>query len=137
MRNLYTLNGWPCLPTRDWRKKGGHPLAWVAWGKHANYSSQALCDAAGGAPSIVVWLFPWDTCSGNNVIARLDALGTRNLGSNSQRFIDCVSSVNPFYQDPAHPNECFWSRSLFYGWQLDHTTEDVEAYGPKLRAFGF
>lgn len=118
-------------------KKGGAPLAWVARNKHANYQSQAACNNGGGGGSVVVIIFPFDDCTGNNTIVRLDAFANRNLGSNSHRFIDCVNSTNPFYQDPAHPNECFWSRSLFYGWQLDHTTEDVEAYGPKMRSFGF
>lgn len=115
---------------------GGYPLSWVARGKHANYSTQSACNDGGGGGSIITVLFPWDDCTGNNSMARLDALGSRNLGSNGHRLIDCVSSVNPFYQDPPHPQECFWSAGSFYGWDLDHST-DSPGYGGKLRSFGF
>lgn len=117
--------------------KGGVPLAWVARKKHANYTSQSTCNDGGGAPGVIADVFSWDDCTGNNTTVPLDALGSRNLGSNSHRFIDCVSSLNPFYQDPPRPQECMWSASQFYGWQLDHTEGEVEGYGPKLRSFGF
>jgi hypothetical protein len=117
-------------------KKGGYPLAWVARSKHANYPSQSACNAGGGGGSLGSFFFPFDDCTGNNSVVRLDALGNRNLGSNGHRLIDCVSSVNPFYQDPPHPQECFWSASKFYGWDIDHST-DSEGYGGQMRSFGF
>jgi len=116
--------------------QGGYPLAWVSRNKHANYTSQSTCDAGGGVPDILLWMFPWDDCGGNNSVDRIDALGNRNLGSNSQRLLNCVNSGNYFYQDPPHPQECFWSASRFYGWQSDHSTS-ADGYGDKLRYFGF
>jgi hypothetical protein len=116
---------------------GGAPIVWVATYKHANYPTQQTCDAGGGAPWPLVELFPFDTCEGADQWFRADAQGTRNLGSNGVRLIDCVYSMNPFYQDPAHPPECFWSWSRFYGWDIDHSTYAEPGYGSRLRSFGF
>jgi hypothetical protein len=104
------------------KKLGRNAIIWVADGKHANYPSQAACDAGNGGGFLVDLVFSYDTCEGNNSFFTFTAPASRNVGSGRVRLIDCVLSQNPFYQDPPHPQECFWSNALFTGWQIDQTT---------------
>jgi hypothetical protein len=99
---------------------GARPIIWVADGKHANYPSQAACDAGTGGGFLVDAIFSFDTCEGNNGFFTLTAPGSRNVGSARVRLIDCVASTNQFYA--TNPKECFWSSARFIGWQLDRTT---------------
>ena len=117
-------------------KVGGAPIAWVAQGKHANYPTQRTCDEGGGAPWPFILVFDFDICGGNDQWFRAASSANLNLGSNDHRLSDCLSSVNPFYQDPPHPQECFWSGARFYGWDLDHSTSST-GYGTNLREQGF
>ncbi|HEY8197321.1 MAG TPA: hypothetical protein VIG04_10100 [Gemmatimonadales bacterium] len=105
-----------------YNKPGLGPVIWVAEGKHANYPSQATCEAGTGGGFLIDAIFSYDTCGNNNSFFTLTAPASRNVGSARVRSIDCVLSQNPFYQDPPHPQECFWSNAKFTGWQLDQTT---------------
>jgi hypothetical protein len=118
------------------RKFGADPIIWVAQGKHANYPSQAACDAGNGGGYLVDLIFSYDTCGGNNSFFRATTGGTRNIGSNAKRILNCILSQNPFYQDPPRRAECFWSDPRFYGWQLDRTTS-AAGYSEALTHHGF
>lgn len=120
------------------RRLGADPNVYVAKWKHSNYRNDSDCDAGNGGGQVIQWVFQFDDCPGNTSSYIVDAFGNRNLGSNVVRLIDCVMSVDPYYQDPVHPSECFWSAAHFYGWQLDQTTgDDPAGYGGLLRAQGF
>lgn len=108
----------------------------MANGKHANYPSQTACDAGNGGPYLVQIVFSYDTCEGNNSFLSATVGANRNLGSSQVKFLDCVASTFPFYQDPPHPNECFWTGTKFVGWQIDQTTYS-SPYKTVLSKFGY
>jgi hypothetical protein len=123
-------------PSMQWGNKiGGAPLIWVAQGKHANYPTQAACDAGNGGGFLIDLVFSYDTCSGNNSFYTPNSGGQRNIGSQLQQLKGCVPSENPFYQVPRR-EECFWSASRFYGWQIDRTTSST-GYRAHLIRWGF
>lgn len=106
---------------------GGYPRAYVARQKHANYATEAMCDAG---------QFGADECR-SNATARVRAGGATagpgsNLGSRAVRLEDCVPSVNPVL---AGRTECYWTVRPFGGWQGREPTADP--YAPKLAAHGF
>jgi hypothetical protein len=117
------------------RRLGADPIIWVAQGKHANYPTQAACDAGNGGGYLVDLVVSFDTCGGNNNFFRATTGGTRNIGSNTVRRIDCVDSEVFGYQTPQR-QECIWTGAKFTGWQLDRSTW-AESYGPILARVGF
>lgn len=137
--NVYSrgLNKYPKQLTYG-RKLGADPVAYVAKWKHSNYKSDAECDAGNGGGDIVNLVFDFDDCPGNTSTFLLDAFGSRNLGSDDVRLLDCVTSEDPMHEAPPRAPECFWSASNFYGWQLDQVSgEDPTGYGALLRQQGF
>lgn len=87
----------------DW---GVKPIVYVSWGKHANYRSDAVCDA--GA-------FYLDDCSAATSVVQTGLPASSNLGNKSPtgtiQLRNCVSSRS------VHPGtECFWSNVHFRGW---------------------
>jgi hypothetical protein len=132
--NRDAVKGYP-LGLKYSRKVGADPIIWVAQGKHANYPTQAACDAGNGGGYLVDLVVSFDTCGGNNDFFRAVTGGNRNVGSNTIRRINQVESEVFGYQTPQR-EEFMWSASRFYGWQLDHTTS-AEGYGPILRRAGF
>lgn len=136
--NLYQRPSGAAYPTQLTyvQRAGATPIAWVARGKHANYRNQAECDAGNGGGDVINWAFSFDDCTANNSFVTLEAWGSRNLGSNLVRLVDCVASNDPYMQSPVRPPECYWSNDRFYGWQLDRSTS-AEGYGTILRNLGF
>jgi len=105
-------------------KVGGRPQVFVAFGKHANYASQAQCD--GGQMG-------FDNCLPN--ASRVLATGAqRNLGSITVKQIDCVYSSNPLYVGLGR-QECYWQDIDFSGWI--GTEPDSDPHRDRLIAFGF
>lgn len=117
---------------------GAAPRIWVALKKHANYTSRSTCNAGSGVPDPFSFLFPFDTCQGNGSEFVVDALGSRNLGSDSIRLLDCVQSNDPFHQgNPPPTTECFWSGANFLGWNSVIQGSATKDYGSILRNLGF
>jgi hypothetical protein len=110
-------------------QKGGRPRAYVATGKHANYSSAASC-YEGNPP------YYTDHCS----IDRFEIVVTgasRNVGSHAVQFQDCVTSTHPVYAPLGHP-ECFWSGTTFHGWTGAVGFPDpTSGYQQRMVSFGF
>jgi hypothetical protein len=106
---------------------GGYPRAYVARQKHANYASEAMCDAG---------QFGSDQCESDasaRVLAGAAAAGPgSNLGSRAVHLEDCVPSVNAKL---AGRIECYWTTRPFDGWQGREPATDP--YAPKLAAHGF
>lgn len=119
-----------------WSRLGASPIIWVANGKHANYPSQQACNDGNGGGYLVDLVFSYDTCNGNDSFFYLDNWANRNIGSSQVHLINCVLSQNQFYQDPPHPEECFWTADRFTGWQLDQTTS-AQGYRTPLQTFGY
>src|SRR5574338_1545178 len=98
---------------------GAAPVVWVAWGKHANYESQAHCDGSDGSG-----ITQFDDCTGNNLFFRANGNGNRNIGSRAHNILNCLATsnifFNPPYSDPRQP-ECMWTADKFWGWNLYHT----------------
>ena len=96
-------------------KAGGYPLIWVADGKHANYESNAACDAGGAAGSDNCFDSPRET-------HRVNVMASGgNIGSWAVHLIDGVQSINPSH--PAYlfgpgytRTEYYFTPSDFYGW---------------------
>jgi hypothetical protein len=124
-------------PALQWGGRiGSAPLIWVALGKHANYPTQAACDAGNGGGFLVDLIFSYDTCGGNNSFFTAPTGGQRNLGSQQRQLRNCIASENPFYQVPPRDKECFWTANKFYGWQLDKSTSST-GHIAHLRRWGF
>lgn len=107
---------------------GGYPRSWVAFGKHANYASQAECDSGG--------TLGYDHCTLANTADRVAAGQNLNLGSRSVHTSaqDCMSSSNPLYKFNG-VQECYWTYRRFSGWV--GMTPDASAYSLHLSAMGF
>ncbi len=96
-------------------KAGGYPLIWVADGKHANYESDAACDAGGTSGADECYDTP-------RYIERANVMASGgNIGSWQVKLIDGVQSINP--QHPAivlgpgyTRTEYYFTPSYFYGW---------------------
>ncbi len=84
----------------------GHPVVWVANGKHANYVSQIACDS--GA-------FISDSCDDNTFETWFYVRDYGNLGqSNNPAYSRCGV---PSRSISTSNTECYWNRRRFYGWQ--------------------
>jgi len=88
-------------------KKGGYPRAFVAYSKHANYSTDQSCDEGGVLQS--------DNCV-SDTFERVVAGAQLNMGSRASHTSeqDCVHSSNPIL--PPEPVECYWTEKRFSGW---------------------
>ncbi len=85
---------------------GGRPTIWVSDGKHANYTSDMLCDSGGWWAS--------DECWQDRHMEEINiASNGGNIGSDQVRLVDCVSTEN--LNHPAHlyqvatRQECYWT----------------------------
>ncbi len=85
---------------------GGYPRSHVAVSKHANYASDAECDAGG--------FFGFDTCL-SDAVRRISGAGAWNIGSRQVRLKDCFETWNPVYQGNG-VIECYWTVKRFSGW---------------------
>jgi hypothetical protein len=105
---------------------GGYPRVWVTNKKHGSYISERSCNSGGE--------LGWDDCRYNVDDERVEVSPYRNLGSGTNRFLNCVYSENPIaYQG----TECFWNAGYsFCGWDLDRTDCSTPYYDP-LSAAGF
>ena len=122
--NVYvaTNKPWPTSLSYPVRA-GGYPRSYVAYGKHANYASDAECDA-GGALGL-------DYCS-PNVYARL--IPGTNLGSRAFPFLNCMGSSHPVYAQNG-VTECYWTNTQFSGWQGYQPA--APGYSSVVADFGF
>ncbi|HEX2091334.1 MAG TPA: hypothetical protein VHG28_02990 [Longimicrobiaceae bacterium] len=84
----------------------GHPISYVAEGKHANYNSAARCNQSA------------DICGPQHFNEPVDVYATRNVGSPWATLVDCIPSVLPAYYAG---EECFWTRRYFRGWRNSDT----------------
>lgn len=108
----------------------GYPKVWVANGKHANYATQAQCNAGGTAGS--------DDCSGSRIDERIFVGIDANVGSNGHHLIDCVGTANashPAYS--GHYQECYWTEKAFEGWFPASSNPSTTPYSYILYSFGF
>jgi hypothetical protein len=112
---------------------GGHPRAYVAQGKHANYSTISECNSGGALGT--------DVCYDVNAGARVAAASFLNLGSraNHTSAQDCMPSSNPSYQYYGSGRlECYWTNQPFRGWiPLSVGGEDSDGYSDRLADMGF
>jgi hypothetical protein len=121
--NIYTRGAGPYPAALHYPgKSGGHPRAFVAYRKHANYANDASCDAGNSG---------LDDCRADRY-QRVSAGSARNIGSRSVRLVDCVRSS--FYTARTR-TECYWTVKRFRGWQT--RVPDADSYSDKLTAFGF
>ncbi len=101
----------------NWGQSRKYPLVWASKGKHANYRDQGECN----------WWQSGDTCSDNVPADRVEVIRERNLGATTHRLVDCT------YSSVYAGVECFWTGSVFRGWQLqggDTPYKDIlSAYG--------
>jgi hypothetical protein len=111
----------------------GYPRAWVAQGKHANYSGKVECENGGTGGS--------DTCDRNNAAARVVAFGQYNLGSRATHTAaqDSTPSLNPAYQYYGQGRyEAYWTNKQFAGWVPNSVSGlRSSAYSPTLSSMGF
>ena len=111
----------------------GYPRAWVAQGKHANYSGKVECENGGFGGS--------DTCQRNNAAARVAAGGQLDLGSRLFHTAaqDSMKSGNPAYQYYGGTRyEAYWTNKQFAGWVPNNVNGlRSSAYSPALVAMGF
>jgi hypothetical protein len=105
-------------------KSGGYPRSFVAYSKHANYASDAACDAGGVLGS--------DSCLADT-FERVTAGEPLNVGSYAVPYADCVHSANPTM--PPEEIECFWTFKRFAGWLGGEP--DAGAYRARLADLGF
>lgn len=104
---------------------GAYPRAYVAYSKHANYASDAECDA--GA------IFGSDTCIADTY-ERVFMPASANIGSRSHHFSDCMASSNPILSGNGI-QECYWTVKAFSGWSGGAPTADP--YSTILTNYGF
>lgn len=104
---------------------GACPRAYVAYSKHANYASDAECDA--GA------ILGTDTCIAN-AYERVVVPASANIGSRSHHFEDCMASSNPILSGNG-VEECYWTVRRFSGWSGGSPTADP--YSTILANYGF
>ena len=104
----------------------GRPYIWVALDKHANYRSQAACDAG---------QYYFDTCDYPGPSAVIEVLANANLGRDGD-----PANVNVGSREGYPGIEYYWSENLsFRGW-ADRSLafgDPPTAYGKILRFFGF
>lgn len=101
-----------------------NPLVWVANGKHANYRSQAVCDA--GA-------FYYDTCDHPGARLPLEVLLSANLGESNHNILNGVGS-----RIGAAGFEWYWDVTKpFLGWFPRSQGGDTTPYAQSLIFFGF
>jgi len=107
---------------------GGYPRAYVAYQKHANYATDALCDNGSivGTDECNATLFE-RVFAGNNV-----NIGSRAVHSAAQ---DCWLTSNPIYSSLG-VKECYWKLDVFLGWHEGYSGGGSE-YSPKLTAMTF
>jgi hypothetical protein len=109
---------------------------YVAESKHANYATLRDCNAGGFGAT--------DKCTngyGTNTAESVQILPNRNLGSNANRFLDCVTSVHPTLS-PWGQQECFWTGGAeFGGWiprsWLQGVVDIASGYRSRLEYLGF
>ena len=125
--NLYTIHEYPYPNLHYPERVGGYPRVWVAFSKHANYSSDRECDNGG--------TFDADTCISDTLV-RVAAGGSLDVGSRAVHSAaqDCVASSNPLYSTNG-VTECYWTNRPFTGWQ--GMTPSSPSYSSRLSHFGF
>ncbi|MFL5403295.1 MAG: hypothetical protein ACJ8BF_10810 [Gemmatimonadales bacterium] len=108
--------------------KGGYPRVYVAYQKHANYPSDAACDAGS--------IMGTDTCQAD-LFERVVAGDNVNVRSRAAHTAaqDCWPSTNPIYSSNGI-KECYWTFKKFLGWHVGYTGTGSE-YTDKLRTMGF
>ncbi len=119
---------------------GTYPRAWVATSKHANYSSQALCNEGG--------TLGFDTCEGADQSLRVQTYlpngASGNIGSYAVRYADCVQkqfldAAGVWWPGVAGGRfECFWTDLGFRGWydsSFGEGTSSPQSW--RLNDFGF
>lgn len=119
--------------TNEFEHPDGNPYArpkiWVAEDKHANYSSQGLCDAGANYA---------DNCDQPiNALESLGLLADSNIGNReggTRQLLNCV--VRTAHGGGGTKDECLWSYSEFSGWQ-DRYSKNSTGYTKILDAFNF
>jgi len=115
-------------------KIAGYPRIYVADRKHANYPTNAYCDAHGGEVGGIAT--DSDDCDGQRLEARLGVGSSRNIGSRSDPMIDCIATDSTSH--PTYGNgrtECYWTTKRFRGW-FD-VSPDAAPYSDFLALLGF
>jgi hypothetical protein len=105
----------------------GRPDVWVAEEKHANYKTQAQCDA--GA-------FYKDTCDQNTMLQEPLVARERNLGNGGSvgtHLRDCVGTT----VISTSRYECFWDPAWYSFWGWQSATTGATPYHDSLGWYGF
>jgi hypothetical protein len=105
---------------------GSNPVSWVARGKHANYRSQAVCDAG------AVY---YDTCDNPGSRIGLETSASTNLGTRIHNFIDGIGS-----RQGRAGTEWFWTPATFCGWNgttSPRCSVGATPYSDLMRDWGF
>ncbi len=119
---------------------GGYPKIHVSDSKHANYPTKSYCDSHGARAPYTGIITSSDQCSNPRAESRIEVGFTKNVGSDSNRLIDCVTSSNPFHPAySAQQTECFWAANRkFFGWFVfEDPDSPVSVYGDILRDHQF
>jgi len=105
-------------------------LVYVADGKHANYPTDAACDAGD--------YFNSDECSSPRYIDVMAVTQANNIGSRTHRLIDGVTTANPNH--PVYASqfvEYYWTSQQFRGWFSPDIQTSTHPYSDILADFGF
>lgn len=128
-----SCSGSPCYMVYPSGKKGHYPQAFAADWKHANYPSDATCDAGGTGNS--------DDCSTPRTTTRLEVGYDANIGSREYPLIaTCVGTARTDHPAYGGSNtECYWGTTPFKGWfTVGSGGSTADPYGPILEDyFGF
>lgn len=108
-------------------KAGSYPRAYVAFAKHANYESDAACDAGSIAGTDECYPNLWQRVyAGSDV-----SLGSRQVHTTAQ---DCMLAKDAVLKETGR-TECYWTVKRFSGWTGG--SPDASAYADRLITFGF
>lgn len=126
------------LPKIGWKSGNlqfpGHPqaapLIFVSDGKHANYPSDAACDAGGTYHS--------DDCSSPRYTDLVQVSQSNNIGSRDHRLIDGVTTSNSTHPvDSSQYIEYYWTSQDFHGWFSPSISATSRPYSTILTELGF
>ena len=110
-------------------EKGGHPRVYVAYQKHANYATDALCDKGS--------ILGTDTCQAD-LFQRIPGGDNVNIQSRAVHRYDqdCWPSSSPIYSTYGI-KECYWTVDKFIGWHIGYAGVGESEYIYKLSRMGF
>lgn len=106
------------------------PLIYVADGKHANYPTDAACDAGGHYSS--------DDCSSPRYLDVALVSQSNNIGSRAHQLIDGTTTSNSTHPAfSSHYTEYYWTVQAFRGWFSPAIGTTSRSYSEILGDYGF